>query len=316
MTHRNLCKGWNEATGSMFLSCIGEASFATSGSMHNLNSGWGHNLLAGVFQYGCTTWHLEKVVNTNCLMEVFCSTFLDGRGSERVAAFWASRGRLGSAWRCADYWSGGSQLALMLQDGMSCGGKRWHNELKWQILLGHFWYGPSKLMIGIICLVLPFFCSVLVPWNIYIYYDTGLSTFEQRHCVKPSCKNQRLTFKLRNRCNLRIPALSNLNLCAPRMLFEDDPEDLQDGLEPLELPKKRLILVPLADREDCCGVGTFRSWNGLDHFLIIQVANLAVWNNVIIWSLFSFFYIFLVLEYSSDSNERLQPGLKLFQEQK
>ncbi len=39
-------------------------------------------------------------------------------------------------------------------------------------------------------------------------------------------------------------------LCAPRMLFEDDPEDLQDGLEPLELPKKRLILVPLADRED------------------------------------------------------------------
>ena len=52
---------------------------------------------------------------------------------------------------------------------------------------------------------------------------------------------------------------SFVQLCAPRMLSEDDPEDLQDGLEPWELPKKRLILVPLADREDCCGVGTFRS---------------------------------------------------------
>lgn len=200
----------------------------------------------------------------------------------------------------------------MLQYVMSCGGKRWHNELKWQILLGNFWYGPSNMMIGIIFLVLPFFCLVLVPLNIYIYYDIGLSTFEQSHCMKPSCKNQQLTFKLRNLCNLRIPALSNLNLCAPRMLSEDDPEDLQEGLEPWELPKKRLILVPLADREDCCGVGTFRPWNGLDHFFIIQVANLAVWKKVIIWILFSFFYIFLVLEYSSDSNERLQTWIKIF----
>ena len=43
-----------------------------------------------------------------------------------------------------------------------------------------------------------------------------------------------------------------------RMLSEDDEEDLRDGLEPLELPQKRLILVPLADRQDGDGAG--RGW--------------------------------------------------------
>ena len=33
------------------------------------------------------------------------------------------------------------------------------------------------------------------------------------------------------------------------ILSEEDVEDLRDGLEPLELPKKRLVLVPLADRK-------------------------------------------------------------------
>ena len=37
---------------------------------------------------------------------------------------------------------------------------------------------------------------------------------------------------------------------AARMLSENDLEDLKDGLEPLDLPKRRLLLAPLADREE------------------------------------------------------------------
>lgn len=148
----------------------GQASSATSGSMGNLNSGWGHNLLAGVFQYGCTTRHLEKLRIETAWRMFFVEHPEDGLGQpedvlilDPVVANWPPCCKMG-------WWVAVGRA-----------------ELKWQILLGSFWYGPSKLMIGIFFLVVVFFCLVLVPLNISIYYDIGLRKFEQRHWLKPSC---------------------------------------------------------------------------------------------------------------------------------
>ena len=35
-----------------------------------------------------------------------------------------------------------------------------------------------------------------------------------------------------------------------RIVFEEDPEDLKDLIDSLELPQKRLIVVPVPDRQD------------------------------------------------------------------
>lgn len=48
------------------------------------------------------------------------------------------------------------------------------------------------------------------------------------------------------------PVLGNL------IVFEEDPEDLKDLIDSLELPQKRLIVVPVPDRQDKGGQGKYQ----------------------------------------------------------